>query len=129
MRELDWDKRYSDSWMALTAKARAKVKNHCCLCFKKTGRLECHHVVYSNKKGAIAGSEMVGVHVFPLCKPCHKIAHNKKNWIYDNTDPVLKNRNTVEFYRTLRKNYQKITKSLKQNKLKSHDHRTHQIQT
>jgi hypothetical protein len=49
----------------------------------------------------IAGREVPGVHLFPLCMKHHKLAHSKRNWIQAQ-NPVKNNRNTPAFYLQLR---------------------------
>ena len=105
----NYQNRYTQDWYLKARKAREAVNNHCCLCLKRHKYLEVHHVVYcSKKKEKIAGNEKIGVHIFPLCESCHNIAHLPTNWIRDYSNPVLKNHNTVPFYKQLVTGYKSI---------------------
>jgi len=106
---LNFEVRYADNWQNKAKMARETTNYRCCLCMKKSNHLEVHHAVYSNKKNKrIAGYELIGIHIFPLCPKCHKIAHSTQNWIKDNNNPVLRNRNTAKFYRTIVNNFNRI---------------------
>lgn len=95
----DFDSRYSENWSRIAQIAVKTVNNHCCLCLQRHHYLEVHHAVYCDKiSPKIAGKELVGVHIFPLCKPCHHIAHKPENWKKDRQNPVTGNRNTIDFY-------------------------------
>jgi hypothetical protein len=109
---MDYTHTYAKNWKDKSYRAKQKTDFHCCLCNQQHRYLESHHVVYCNKKKrAIAGYEKVGVHIFPLCKQCHQIAHSPENWIQE-ADPKH-NRNTTKFYRKLCKNYKAIQKTIK----------------
>ena len=41
--------------------------------------------------GAIAGREITGLHIFPLCTKCHGIAHSKRNWRKSQTKALRRN--------------------------------------
>ncbi len=106
---MKFSERYSDKWKTKAKEARERTNYRCCLCMRKSNYLEVHHAVYCNKKNKrIAGYEMIGVHIFPLCERCHQIAHLPENWIKDGNNPVLKNRNTVKFYRIIVNNFHRI---------------------
>jgi hypothetical protein len=106
---MDFSERYTPNWKNKTAIARRKCANRCCLCLKRKNYLEGHHVCYqSQSKKKIAGRERIGGHIFPLCKGCHKIAHSKGNWIWDNTNPAKNNRNTRKFKQKLIHGYKLI---------------------
>ncbi|MBD2771122.1 hypothetical protein [Iningainema tapete] len=67
--------------------------------------------MYSDSEGAIAGREVPGIHVFPLCDRHHKIAHLKRYWRKGRTPPpTLDSRNTPEFYETLQQGWREKIK-------------------
>lgn len=105
-KKIDFDNRYSEDWKARSRLCKRATSNRCCLCGKK-GRLQSHHAVYCDKKQqAIAGKELPGVHIFPVCQKCHKDkCHSSKNWIQDRKNPALFNRNTIGFYKVLVKGF------------------------
>ena len=93
--------RYAENWHQISKRARRLTGGKCILCRK--GATSVHHAVYRTKEGkSIAGQEIPGVHVFPLCDRCHKIAHSPQNWEWDRRSPALGNRNTPKFYLELR---------------------------
>lgn len=105
--QLEFDARYSRYWHRISWAARAKTKHKCVLCGHKA--TQTHHAVYCDKEGrAIAGREIPGAEVFPLCDRCHEIAHDQKNWVRDNKNPVLGNRNTAKFWKKLRKGWERF---------------------
>lgn len=113
-KKFDYSKRYSSRWPLISKQAKLATKYHCCLCHKKTKQLEVHHAKYCNWLGfSIAGRERVGVDIFPLCLSCHYQAHNGLNYIKDKKNPVLRNRNTPQFYQVLTNNYYSLINKLK----------------
>lgn len=102
-----YNDRYSDNWLSISHRTRRLTKGKCCFpgCQEKAS--ETHHAVYWDNEGAIAGREIPGVHVFPLCNYHHATdhregAHHSNNWHKDSRNPVLKNRNTPQYYLKLR---------------------------
>jgi len=113
-KRFDYSKRYSSRWSLISKQAKLATKYHCCLCHKKSKYLEVHHAMYSNWLGfSIAGKEELGTNIFPLCLPCHHQAHLNCNYIKDKKNPVLRNRNTPQFHRTLINSYSSLKRKLK----------------
>lgn len=108
-----YDKRYGETWRSHTVpKAHRSTKGICCHCHQRPSK-EIHHAVYRDSRGAIADREEPGIHVFPLCKPCHEsVAHNSQNWIRARQNPGLNNRNTDEFYNRLRIGFEIVRHTL-----------------
>lgn len=102
-KNLDWKKRYADNWHQVRAQAKELTHNRCCLCFRKAK--EVHHCRYRDRRGAIAGREVPGIDVFPLCASHHKQAHHPKNWVRDRRNPVLGHHNTEVFARKLKRGF------------------------
>jgi hypothetical protein len=100
----DWEVRYALNYKRVAGLAHIAVKNKCCNCLRKKSK-QVHHVMYQDKDGAIAGRELPGVHIFPLCVDCHKRAHLRDVWIRNRQNPVLGHRNTDEFIRKLKVGY------------------------
>jgi hypothetical protein len=99
--------RYGNEWRETSLRTRKSTNFKCCLCQKRA--VLAHHATYKNKRGrSIRNYEKAGIHVFPLCEDCHKIAHLKKNWVWDEANPVLNNQNSPEFYRKLRNGWKKL---------------------
>ena len=93
----DYSIRYADNWSEISLQAKLLSKYRCCFLGCRSKCSETHHALYSDKMGLIAGREIPGVHVFPLCDRHHKEAHSRRNWIRSH-DPVSGNRNTAAFY-------------------------------
>jgi hypothetical protein len=109
--EVDYSIRYADNWTDISFQAKFLTGYKCVLCHIKC--FETHHALYADKLGSIAGREIPGVHVFPLCARHHKEAHSRKNWIHS-SNPVLGNRNTVSFYLRLRQGWINTSEKLSQ---------------
>lgn len=104
-KELDYSVRYPPDYPQRCAVAHKATKHRCCDCLIRRSQ-ECHHVAYG--KGDIPG-----VHLFPLCKGCHKFrAHSKKNWIIDKTDPVWQSRSVPEYAEKLRFGFRLLNKGV-----------------
>lgn len=99
-RKKNYEDRYADNWQEISYKTKQLTNGKCVLCPKPAAHT--HHVLYRDKRGAIAGREVPGVHIFPLCMVCHKTAHKRTNWRKDPIYPELGNRNTSRFYKELR---------------------------
>lgn len=66
--------------------------------------METHHAYYFDAGGAIAGREIPGIDVFPVCAECHKpILHDPTKW-FGVADP-LSRRNMPRVIKTLRANW------------------------
>lgn len=98
-----YDLRYAPNWNEIRRKALAATDGKCVLCDRDAK--EVHHAMYADSRGAIAGSEVPGVHIFPLCKYHHKQAHSSRNWRFDSGNPLFGNRNTDKFLLRLRSEY------------------------
>ncbi|MGB3205203.1 MAG: hypothetical protein WBB28_09460 [Crinalium sp.] len=99
--------RYAANWSELARQAKRLTAGKCCLCDEPA--TEVHHALYKDKEGAIAGREIPGVHVFPLCDRHHSNepggAHHRSNWRRDKYRPELGNKNTPSFYTKLRQGW------------------------
>lgn len=73
-----YSRRYADNWGKICYAARRATKEKCCLCNCRAA--EVHHVRYRDCRGAIAGREVPGRDVFPLCKFHHERVHKKDAW-------------------------------------------------
>lgn len=102
--EPDWDSRYADNWRKICAIAHQATGGVCCCCLVALS-VECHHLYYRDKRGAIAGREVAGVSVVVLCKPCHDRSHRKDVWIYDAKNPLLGNHQRSSWARKLKLGY------------------------
>ena len=99
----DFEVRYAPNWPDISRLARRLTGDRCILC--GDGATETHHALYGDDQGAIAGREIPGVHVFPLCANCHQGdggAHAPINWYRDMGDPVRGNHQAPAYYRKLR---------------------------
>ncbi|MBN3946754.1 MAG: hypothetical protein HWQ38_09755 [Nostoc sp. NMS7] len=102
----DYSIRYADNWTEISRECKRLNNYKCCYsgcCQKST---QTHHALYFDKLGSIAGREIAGVHIFPLCDQHHDEAHSKSNWVRSHSNPVLNNRNTTRFYLNLRQGWQ-----------------------
>ncbi|WP_375495308.1 hypothetical protein [uncultured Nostoc sp.] len=109
----DYSIRYADNWTEISRECKRLNDYKCCYlgCCRKA--VETHHALYFDKQGAIAGREIAGVHIFPLCDQHHDEAHSKINWVRypkglpqaSHSNPVLSNRNTTRFYLKLRQGW------------------------
>lgn len=97
---MSFEDRYAENWRKASYEAKKLTNFKCVLCASNC--TETHHALYRDKRGMIAGREIPGVHIFPLCDRCHSVAHSSKNWRRDPVCPELGNRNTPDFYRKLR---------------------------
>jgi hypothetical protein len=104
----DYSVRYSDNWGEVSYQAKVLTKFRCSYPGCSCKCVETHHAIYSDKQGMIAGREIPGVHVFPLCDRHHKLAHSRKNWIRS-MNPVSGNRNTSAFYLLLLQGWRLVT--------------------
>jgi len=104
------DDRYSPQWGRIQKAAMAATDRKCCLCNREA--VLVHHARYSDWRGAIAGRELTGVDIFPVCKNCDRQCHSKENWVvpFAKRDRVLGSRNTDRFRRQLIHSYQRRTK-------------------
>ena len=90
-----YDDRYVGNWKQIAKASHKAVKRTCCLC-RKSKSQEAHHVRYRDWKGAIAGRELPGVDVFPVCLLCHERLHRADAWTQSWKNPVqATNKNPV----------------------------------
>jgi hypothetical protein len=105
----DYNIRYAENWGEISRKARSLTKGLCCYPGCQQRASAVHHALYRDNRGAIAGREKPGIHVFGLCDYHHSkeagCAHHPKNWKHDSKDPVLGNQNTSRFYLRLREGW------------------------
>jgi hypothetical protein len=102
--DINWGDRYADNWRQVTRFAHSLTHGRCTLCMIRKST-EVHHCYYKAGDRALAGGEVPGRDVFPMCEGCHAIAHHPKNWIKDKQDPKLGNHNTETFTNKLRANF------------------------
>jgi len=102
----DYGSRYAENWGTISRFTKDTIGGTCCYPGCPESSTETHHALYKDKEGAIAGREIPGIHVFPLCDQHHKLAHNRRHWRKDPYKPELGNKNTPSFYLLLRKGWQ-----------------------
>ncbi|MEH1788382.1 MAG: hypothetical protein V7L23_23060 [Nostoc sp.] len=111
--EKDYSIRYADNWAEISKECKRLNNYKCCYSGCNQKSAETHHALYFDKQGVIAGREIAGVHIFPLCDQHHDEAHSKINWVRypkglpqaSHSNPVLSNRNTTRFYLKLRQGW------------------------
>ncbi len=101
----EYNQRYAENWANISRQCRALSGGKCCYPGCQEKATESHHAVYRDKEGLIAGREIPGVHIFPLCDRHHKEAHWPRNWVRSPHSPEFNNRNSPEFYLKLRKGW------------------------
>jgi hypothetical protein len=108
----DWDSRYADNWRKICAIAHQATGGICCCCLvaKSTN---VHHLYYRDKRGAIAGREIAGKSVVPLCSACHDRSHRKDVWVYDRINPLLGNHQRSGWARKLRLGYRLLSSAIR----------------
>lgn len=103
----DYEIRYARNWKEISQFTRQLTHHRCVLCGQRSTLT--HHALYRDKQGAIAGREIPGIHIFPLCDRCHSknygCAHHCFNWRKDPNYPELGNKNTPQFYEQLRQGW------------------------
>lgn len=81
-----YPRRYADNWSQTSRKARNSVAGRCSCCWVRSSD-QTHHVQYQDLFGRIAGREVPGWHVFPVCGStddrgtCHHWLHSGGRWI------------------------------------------------
>lgn len=103
--------RYADNWRQLSAEAKHLANGRCCYPGCSEPAAQTHHAYYQDERGAIAGREVPGESIFPLCDRHHSEsdpagAHHWKNWMKDPFNPALGNRNAPEYLAALRQGWQ-----------------------
>lgn len=94
--ELDF--RYGKRWEKISLAARDECQS-CCFCLIKKSAIT-HHVAYVDNEGnLLLDNVILGEHIFPLCRPCHRIVHSGNNYL-------------VNVEKQFNKNSQKIVKRL-----------------
>lgn len=106
----DYDTRYGDNWSEVSRRAKELIQWRCSYPGCNEQCSETHHAIYADLDGAIAGREIPGVHIFPLCDRHHSAddlsgAHHWRNYRKSNKNPVLENHNTLEYYLKLRQGW------------------------
>jgi hypothetical protein len=102
--------RYAPNWGAISLECIRSTKGICCYLNCTNQAIASHHGLYQDDEGSVAGREIIGVHIFPLCKDHHSVsheegAHHYRNWISKCRNPRLTNRNTVSYYLKLREGW------------------------
>jgi hypothetical protein len=104
--------RYGEHWeKPFLYLAHSATKGKCCWCLTRESG-EIHHAMYQDEKGLITDREIIGKHVFPVCKTCHvktnqEGCHGRKYWI---TGKKNLNRNTDAAYERLRVGFKLLTR-------------------
>jgi hypothetical protein len=108
-----YDMRYGENWGILSKKCKDSLNGKCCYPNCKNNAKEAHHAVYQNEKGAIAGREIIGEHIFPLCMRHHVMAHNGRNWTFGKMPPPkLDSCNTPNFIEKMKKGFKEKPKKI-----------------
>ncbi len=103
-----FDSRYGENWNPnFLAHCHSLTRGKCCYCIRRRSN-QVHHVRYARNGKPIAGREVPGVDVFPVCSRCHAELHNDTNWIKSVANPVLGNRNTAESIQRLTDGFNKL---------------------
>ena len=99
--KVKYDDRYAGDYKYTCAITHAATGGLCSWCLCRPSK-EIHHVRYRDSLGAIAGREVPGIDVFPVCCVCHRSAcHSKLYWVHVPKQPELNNHNTPEFVQLL----------------------------
>ncbi|MBP0004244.1 MAG: hypothetical protein J7642_11100 [Cyanobacteria bacterium SBC] len=86
-----FQRRYAGGWPTIAAKTRQLALDRCILNpFHKAEAV--HHLRYRDIRGKIAGREIPGWDVVPLCRRCHGIVHRQQYWYRDKRNPASNNR-------------------------------------
>jgi hypothetical protein len=89
--------------------AHLSIGGICCWCLAKPSE-EIHHVRYKDQYGAIAGREIPGVDIFPVCIKCHDSeCHSKENWVIAKVKPELNNHSTEDAVERLKIGYELLS--------------------
>jgi len=111
----DWETiRYASNWPEIRREAHYQTSSRCCYCYlqgREPRQSRCvHHVRYKDELGAIAGREVPGVDVFPVCPDCHDLLHEPSRWLTANQGlkQVLDNRNFASVQRELRDGFERL---------------------
>lgn len=117
--------RYAPNWPTISARAIDLLEGYCsypgCWCRARATHHACYLKTVEEKDdrgivvytylAAVAGEEIAGAHVFPLCRRHHSEtdptgAHHPDNWIKGKEPPPsLDARNTADYYRLLRQGW------------------------
>jgi hypothetical protein len=83
--------RYRGNWAGIAKRTRRLVFDRCIL--NPIHRAAAvHHLRYRDWRGPIAGREIPGWDVVPLCRSCHGIVHRKRLWYTAPVNPKANNR-------------------------------------
>jgi hypothetical protein len=96
IKDKDYSIRYAPNWSQISRQCKELALFKCCLCQRKA--VETHHAVYQDAVGLIAGREIPGAHIFPLCLRHHTEAHKPENWIHHHSNPVAGNKTTSSYF-------------------------------
>ena len=109
LKKVTFDDRYDDRyWKQICAIAHRSTKGTCCYCLCRPS-VEVHHIRYQDSYGAIAGRELPGLDVFPVCQDCHGDLHSSQHWVKDLDSPVLGNHQKVETVEILAMGYRLLS--------------------
>ncbi|PPT08774.1 hypothetical protein CKA32_001191 [Geitlerinema sp. FC II] len=93
--------RYTGKWQTIARQTRELARDRCVLNpFHKAEAV--HHLRYRDFRGKIAGREIPGWDVVPLCRRCHGSVHRKQQWYSDKRNPASHNRQRWRFLWDLR---------------------------
>lgn len=86
-----FDDRYRGNWSRIAKRTRRLVFDRCIL--NPLHRAAAvHHLRYRDWRGTIAGREVPGWDIVPLCRTCHGIVHRRALWYSAPINPSANNR-------------------------------------
>jgi len=86
-----FEDRYRGNWGKIARRTRRLVFDRCIL-NPLHPAAAVHHLRYRDWRGAIAGREIPGWDVVPLCRTCHGRVHRQALWFSAPRQPQLNNR-------------------------------------
>ncbi|MCC5898412.1 MAG: hypothetical protein JJU32_10910 [Phormidium sp. BM_Day4_Bin.17] len=90
-RQKSFKNRYQGNWHNIAARTRRFSRNRCIL--NPLHKAEAvHHLRYRDMRGKIAGREVPGWDVVPLCRRCHGRVHRQDYWHSAKRHPAVNNR-------------------------------------
>jgi hypothetical protein len=91
LKQQRFNDRYRGNWSSIAKRTRRLVFDRCILNpFHRAAAV--HHLRYRDWRGTIAGREIPGWDVVPLCRNCHGIVHRKTLWYSAPINPKTNNR-------------------------------------
>ncbi|TVR08386.1 MAG: hypothetical protein EA395_11350 [Phormidium sp. GEM2.Bin31] len=90
-RQKSFKNRYQGNWHTIATRTRRLSRNRCILNPLHKAQA-VHHLRYRDRRGKLAGREVPGWDVVPLCRRCHGRVHRKEHWHSAKRHPALNNR-------------------------------------